>query len=109
MRIHWSIRTAAFIASVFALSLFFAGWREVMEHGQLAGFALLTGGIILTALCLALQGYWIYFEEKNKGTLRRHIGWFESLHSFMESRCESNRFVRMIQPVVTNDKGNSKK
>jgi hypothetical protein len=108
MRIHWSVRYSAFIASVFTLSLFFAGWREFMEQGQISGIVLLAAGVLLTLLLLFVQGYWIYFEEKDKGTLRRHVGWFESIHSFLEARYDSNRFVRMIQPVkATVEKGNS--
>jgi hypothetical protein len=109
MKIHWSIRTIAFIASVFTLSIFFAGWRELTEHGHIAyGAFVLTSGVLLTGLLLALQGYWIYFEEKQKGTLRRHIGWYESLHNLLEAHCASNKAVRLIQPAVTIEKGNSK-
>ena len=109
MNIHWSIRLVAFIASVLTLSLFFAGWREVMEHGQLSGAALLVAGVLLTAGLLGLQGFWIYFEEKQKGTLRRHIGWFEALHSFLAPHSQSNGLVRLIQPVMTTEKGKSEK
>jgi hypothetical protein len=54
MKIHWSIRLSAFIASVFALSLFFAGWREFMEQGQLSGVVLLASGVFLTFALLAI-------------------------------------------------------
>lgn len=107
MKIHWTIRYSAFIASVFALSLFFAGWRETMEHGQLSGLLLLAGGVLLTAFFLAMQGYWIYFEEKNKGTLRRHVALFEKVHAFLNANCMQHKFVRMIQPVLTVEKGSS--
>ncbi len=109
MNIHWSIRLTAFIASVLTLSLFFAGWREVMEHGQLSGAALLATGVLSTLMLLGLQGFWIYFEEKQKGTLRRHIGWFEALHSFLAPHSQSNGFVRLIQPVMTIEKGKNEK
>jgi hypothetical protein len=110
MRIHWSIRLTAFIASVYTLSVFFAGWREIFEHGNVAyGAVVLSSGVVLTGLLLALQGYWIYFEEKNKGTLRRHIGLYESLHALIEARFAQNKAVRLIQPVVTTEKGNNQK
>jgi hypothetical protein len=89
MKIHWSIRTIAFIASVFTLSIFFAGWRELSESGHIAyGAFVMSAGILLTGLLLALQGYWIYFEEKEKGTLRRHVRAFEALHLFLEARVQ---------------------
>jgi hypothetical protein len=85
MKIHWSIRTIAFIASVFTLSIFFAGWREFAEQGHTVyGVFEMSCGIVLTGLLLMLQGYWIYFDEKKKGTLRRHIRWFEALHNAIE-------------------------
>lgn len=107
MRIHWSIRYSAFIASVFTLSLFFAGWRELMEQGRMSGAFLLATGVVSTLLLLGLQGYWIYFEEKNKGTLRRHIRLFEALHKFIEANAGPSAWIRKIQPVLTVEKGNT--
>lgn len=109
MKVHLAIRTTAFIASVLTLSLFFAGWREFAEEGHVAyGVFVMASGIVLTALMLVLQGYWIYFEEKEKGTLRRHIRWYESLYPVLDALCATNRAVRLIQPVVTVQKGSKK-
>jgi hypothetical protein len=109
MKVHWSIRTIAFIASVLTLSLFFAGWRELTESGHIVyGAFVMTAGTVLTGLMLVLQGYWIYFEEKEKGTLRRHIRWYESLYSALNALCATNPAVRLIQPVVSVQKGSNK-
>jgi hypothetical protein len=86
MSVHWTYKWSAFAASVFALSLFFAGHRQVNETGGIADWALLAGGVVLTAALLMLQGYWIYFEEKAKGSLKKRIALFENIHSQLEAR-----------------------
>jgi hypothetical protein len=106
-RVHWAIRYTTFALSTFTLSLFFAGWREINTTGQLSGFVLLALGILLTTLLLMLQGYWIYFEEKQKGTLRRPSKMFEGLHAFLDTRFGDNRFVKLIQPVTLLEKEGS--
>jgi hypothetical protein len=80
----------AFAASVMTLSWFFAGWRAVNESTALSGWLLLIGATLATALLLGLQGYWIYFEEKQKGTLRRHIGLFEKIHALLNKDTNGN-------------------
>lgn len=78
--VHWAVKTAAFVASIFSLSWFFAGWRLVHEAQTTANWLALTGGTVFTVLLVSLQGYWIYFDEKAKGTLRKRIGLYERIH-----------------------------
>jgi hypothetical protein len=80
-KIHWAVKLSAFAGSVVTLSWFFAGWRQVNEAQTLANWLLLLAGIVLTVLLLGLQGYWIYFEEKAKGTLRKRVELFERIYS----------------------------
>jgi hypothetical protein len=110
MSIHWSIRYSAFALSVWTLSLFFAGWRMVNTEGSIAGFLTLAGGTILTLGLLVLQGYWIYFEELNKGSLRRRIRLFEWLHELVnrDEKLANNRLIRLIQPVVSEGKDDNR-
>lgn len=84
MKIHWTIKVMAFAASVAALSCFFAGWRQVHESSNFANWAVLLGGTAATLLLLTLQGYWIYFAEKEKGTLRKRIVLFEKIHGLLQ-------------------------
>jgi hypothetical protein len=106
MSIHWSIRYSAFALSVWTLSLFFAGWRMVNTEGGVAAIFTLAGGTILTLALLMLQGYWIYFEELNKGTLHRRIRLFDAVHRAISNnqRLADNRFIRLIQPLVSEEK-----
>jgi predicted negative regulator of RcsB-dependent stress response len=99
-RIHWSIRYLAFALSTFTLSLFFAGWREVNTTMHWSGFLLLAAGVVLTLLLLMLQGYWIYFEEKNKGSLKKTSKLFESIYQMVERKYAHNKLVRLLQPQL---------
>lgn len=85
-KVHWTFRLIAFAASVVTLSWFFAGWRQIHEAGGVSDWVLLFAGIYLTALFLGLQAYWIYFEEKSKGTLKKRIEFFEKANSLIETR-----------------------
>ena len=53
-----------------------------------------------------LQGYWIYFEELNKGTLQRRISLFDSIHQLINGneKLATNRFIKLINPVVLEEK-----
>lgn len=85
MAIHWSLKMSAFVASVVSLSWFFAGWRQVNEKGGLGDWGLLFFGTGLTLSLLVLQGYWIYSEEKEKGSLRKRIGFYEFIHARLQA------------------------
>ncbi len=85
MKIHWTIKAAAFVASVLTLSWFFAGWRGIHEEPGIQSWGSLIGGTLSTLLLLAVQGYWIYFDEKKKGSLRKTIKVFEKIHALIES------------------------
>jgi hypothetical protein len=84
----WAPKLAAFAASVVSLSWFFAGWRAINESTALSGWLLLAGGTLLTLFLIGLQGYWIYFEEKQKGTLKRRVELFEKIHVRLNKNAE---------------------
>ena len=85
-RNHWTVKVSIFAASVISLSWFFAGWRQVVEAQTLGHWLLLAGALVLTLLLVGLQGYWIYFEESAKGTLRKRIKIYETIHDALEKR-----------------------
>jgi hypothetical protein len=88
MSIHWSYKLSAFAGSVVTLSWLFAGWRQVNESGAIADWALLLVGILSTAVLLLLQGYWIYIEEKVKGSLKKNIALYETIYAKLQSNKE---------------------
>ena len=75
------VKTVAFIMTVLTLSWFFEGWREVQSGVTLPHCAMLLWGITSTLAMLSVQAYWIYVEEKTKGTLKRRIGVFERVYA----------------------------
>jgi hypothetical protein len=81
-----ALKVAVFVASVASLSWFFAGWRQVHEAQTLANWSLLAGSTLLTAFLVALQGYWIYFDEKAKGNLRKRINLYEKIHDALAAK-----------------------
>jgi len=84
-KVHWTFRLTAFVASVITLSWFFAGWRQTQETGQFSDWLLLLEGTAFTLLLLGVQAYWIYFEEKAKGTLKKRIELFEKMNLAISS------------------------
>ncbi len=78
-KVKLPIRIAVIILSVLALSWFFEGWRQINKGITLSHVAFFISGILVTAVLLWLQGFWIYLEEKYKGTLRRKIELFDKL------------------------------
>src|SRR5580658_1325096 len=76
----FQMKAIAFVLAVIALSWFFEGWREVQKGPTLLHCAVLFAGTTATLLMLGVQGYWIYIEEKLKGTLKKRIGLFERIY-----------------------------
>ncbi len=52
---------------------------------------MLISGILATAFLLWLQAFWIYLEEKSKGTLRKKIVHFDRLQEYLEKKEGSNK------------------
>jgi hypothetical protein len=84
LNIHISIKTAAFIASVIFLSWSFAGYHAIRQAATGANFCIFFGAVFGTMLVLAVQGYWIYEEEKEKGTLKRKIALFDRIYLWLK-------------------------
>ena len=76
----------------------------------MSGVLILTAGTLLTLGLLVLQGYWIYFDEKSKGTLCRKISFYDRLHSVVSNnrRLANNPLIRLIQPVVSEEKDSNR-
>ncbi len=81
VKVAFRAKAVAFIATVITLSWFFEGYRQVSAAFTLEHCAILAAGTGLTLVLLAVQGYWIYVEEKTKGTLKRRIGIYERFYA----------------------------
>ena len=85
-RVKRSIKTFVIVLSILALSLVFEGWRQI-NNGMTAGHtAVLFGGLVSTAFLLWLQAFWIYMEEKSKGTLKKKVVHFDRLQEYIEQK-----------------------
>jgi hypothetical protein len=89
-KVKFPLKAFAFCASVMTLSWFFEGWRRIhtavdLRSTSLAIFILIAG-VVFTAILIGLQAFWIYAEEKQKGSLLRRLELFEKLYVFFVQR-----------------------
>lgn len=86
VKVKFAYKLVVFTGAVIALSWFFEGWRQV-NHALTAGsVGILVLGTVTTLLFVGIHAYWIYFEEKSKGTLRKRIGLFEGISKYLDER-----------------------
>ena len=86
IKIKFSHKLIVFAGAVLALSWFFEGCRKVQESFSVPHLAILLIGTLLTILFMGIYSYWIYLEEKLKGTLKKRIELFEKIHVFLIKR-----------------------
>jgi hypothetical protein len=86
LKIKFAFKAAAFWASVLTLSWFFEGWRKIHESVGVYSVSVLLLGIVCTTALVGLQAFWIYVEEKQKGSLLRRIQLFEKLYDGLVQR-----------------------
>lgn len=75
-----------FSCAAYALSLFFEGWREIGKDFSLVNVLTLVAGTVFTLLFLGVHAYWVYFEEKAKGTLKKRIQLFERINLALQPK-----------------------
>lgn len=85
-KVKLPIRLFAFTLTVITLSWFFEGWREIQREPGLVSGSYLFFGTMLTMLLLAVQGYWIYVEEKSTGKLVRRVKLFDKIEAKLLAR-----------------------
>jgi hypothetical protein len=87
-RLKSSIKLTVMVLSILALSLFFEGWRQVKSSMTTGHCAMLVSGTVATVFLLWVQAFWIYIEEKSKGTLKKKIVHFDRLQKYLaKSQC----------------------
>jgi len=90
-KVRLPIRLFAFTLTVITLSWFFEGWREVQKEPGLIPCAYLFFGTTLTLFLLAVQGYWIYIEEKSTGKLVRKVKLFDKIEAKLSEKKEPGK------------------
>lgn len=91
LKVKFQLKLVAFVAATLSLSLIFEGYRQVSHEPSLFHFTLLVAGIALTALLIWLQAFWIYVEEKSKGSLKKTVVHFDKLEGVLLRR---DRFTK---------------
>jgi len=90
LKVKFAFKALAFCASVVTLSWFFEGWRRIHTAVDLGSTVLATSilvaGVVVTSLLIVVQAFWIYIEEKQKGSCVRRLELFEKLYSFFVQR-----------------------
>ncbi len=81
LKLKFAVKLVGFLAATLSLSLIFEGWRQINQSPSSAHWALLLVAIVLTTFLLWVQAFWIYIEEKSKGTLKRRVSHFDKLES----------------------------
>ncbi|MCC7529629.1 MAG: hypothetical protein IT342_13980 [Candidatus Melainabacteria bacterium] len=90
-KVRLPVRLFAFTLTVITLSWFFEGWREIQREPGLISCAYLFFGIVLTALLLTVQGYWIYIEEKSTGKLVRKVKLFDKIEAKLSAKAQPGK------------------
>lgn len=90
-KVKLPIKVLAFSMTVITLSWFFEGWREVQREPGLVPIAYLFFGTTLTLGLLAVQGYWIYIEEKLSGKLIRKIKIYDKIEAKLQAASVSSK------------------
>jgi hypothetical protein len=88
VKLPWKV--VAFVAATISLSLWFESWRQVSRVQSLAHIMFFLAATLLTLLLVWLQAFWIYLEEKSKGTLTRRVAYFDQLESGWLKSVESH-------------------
>lgn len=83
LKVKSPVKLLALVSSVIALSWFFEGYRRVSQSPTVPHLTVLILGIASTAFLLWLQAFWIYIEEKSKGTLNKQIAHFDRLEKYL--------------------------
>ena len=99
IKVKFAYKFVNFCLAAYALSWFFEGWREINKELTVGNAAILVAGTVATIFFLAVHFYWIYFEEKSKGTLKKRVELFEKINLATQSKRQ--------EKVVITDKGES--
>lgn len=88
LKVKLQYRLAAFTGAVLGLSWFFEGSRQIAEAVNFSSVGYLLLGTVATVLFMGILAYWIYVEEKSKGTLKVRFGFFEKLYAKHTARAQ---------------------
>jgi|AGTN01.3.fsa_nt_gi hypothetical protein len=81
LKVKLQYRLLAFAGAVLGLSWFFEGSRQIAEAVNFSSVGYLLLGTFATVVFMGILSFWIYVEEKSKGTLKVRFGLFEKIYA----------------------------
>ena len=86
LKVKFQAKVVALVLSILSLSWFFEGVRHLKQSPDLGHMLFLIVPVFSTLLLLWVQAYWIYIEEKSKGTLKKTVVHFDRIEEWLKSR-----------------------
>jgi hypothetical protein len=103
LKIKFQVKALALVFSVLSLSWFFEGVRQIKTGVTFGHCVLLLSATVLTLALLWIQAFWIYLEEKSKGTLKKTVVHFDRLEQWLK---QDRQTKESPQESVMDDGGN---
>jgi hypothetical protein len=85
LKVKFQAKAVALVLSVLSLSWFFEGVRQLKQSPDVGHIAFLVVPVLATLLLLWVQAFWIYIEEKSKGTLKKTVVHFDRIEEWLKS------------------------
>ena len=85
LKVKFQAKAVALVLSILSLSWFFEGVRHWKQSPDLGHAAFLVVPVLTTLLLLWVQAFWIYIEEKSRGTLRKTVVHFDRIEEWLKS------------------------
>lgn len=85
LKVKFQAKATALVLSILSLSWFFEGVRHLKQSPDLGHMLFLVVPVLSTLLLLWVQAYWIYIEEKSKGTLKKTVVHFDRIEEWLKS------------------------
>ena len=85
LKVKFQVKALALVLSVISLSWFFEGMRQIKQSVSVGHVVLLVAAVLSTVMLLWIQAFWIYLEEKSKGSLKKKVAHFDKMEHWLKS------------------------
>jgi hypothetical protein len=103
LKVKFQAKAFALVLSIVSLSWVFEAFRQIKSGANAAHIVLLIVALMATAALLWIQAFWIYLEEKSKGTLKRNIPAFESMETWFKTKKKADNRIDKTGSFIARD------
>jgi hypothetical protein len=103
LKVKFQFKALALTLSVVSLSWFFEALRQLKTGVNFQHVALLIVAVAATLFLLWIQAFWIYLEEKSKGTLKKEVALFDRLENWLRARANTAPSKKEREDLSTRD------